>query len=193
MHDIAEEQNPEKHGETVESLASIDKIPVPLRRIKGLMIRQLWRLQDLRDGGGLGFTVELFFLALRQLSSAPSSPELKRVFYVGTFEVITSGWENITDLSGTQRILLNLICDIVIKSRGVFSDFPYPEYIVDRLLELMGRMVDRYGNAHPQIHDAVNELLGVNSRNMDRGLRDKALLVLGSFPLPMDRTASPSS
>jgi Family of unknown function (DUF6535) len=193
LHDIIEEQNPEQYEETIRSLASIDEIPVPLRRLKDLMIRQLWRLQDLRDGGGLGFTVELFFLALRQLSSAPSSPELKQVFYIGTFKAITSGWENITDLSGTQRILLNLICDLVIKSRGVFSDFSYPEYIVDMLLKLMGKMVDRHGNAHPQIHDAVNELWRVNSRNMDRDLRDKALLVLGPFPLPMDRAASSSS
>jgi Family of unknown function (DUF6535) len=190
LHDIVEEQNAEKNVETVESLAFIDKIPVPLRRLKDLMIRQLWRLQDLRDGGGLGFTVELFFLALRQLSSAPSSPELKRVFYVGTFEVITCGWETIADLCGTERILLNLICDIVIKSRGVFSDFPYPDYIVDMLLELVGKMVDRHGNARPQIHDAVDELWGVNSRNMDRGLRDKALLALGPFPLPMDVSSS---
>ena len=27
-----------------------------------IMERQLWRLQDLRDGGGFGFSVELFFL-----------------------------------------------------------------------------------------------------------------------------------
>jgi hypothetical protein len=32
-----------------------------LRRPNGLMKWQLWRLQDLRDGGGLGFTTELFF------------------------------------------------------------------------------------------------------------------------------------
>ena len=31
--------------------------------------RQLWRMQDLRDVGGLGCTVELFFLALDQLLS----------------------------------------------------------------------------------------------------------------------------
>ena len=29
------------------------------------MERQLWRLVDLRDDGGLGFTIELLFLALR--------------------------------------------------------------------------------------------------------------------------------
>jgi hypothetical protein len=191
LHDIVEERNPEKHVETIEGLASIDKFPISLRRLNGVMIRQLWRFQDLRDGGGFGFTTELFFLALRQLSSTSPMPELKRVLYIGTFKAITSGWENITDLSGTQRILLNLICDIVIKGRGVFSDFPYPDYIVDMLLELVGKMVDSHGNAHPQIHDAVDELWGVSSRNMDRGIRDKALLALGPFPLPMERTTYP--
>src|SRR6267142_197852 len=184
LRDIIEERKPWKYEETLENLASIDKIPIPLRRLNDITIRQLWRFQDLRDGDGLGFTIELFFHALRQLSSTPPMPELKRVLYIGTFKVITSGWENITDLSGTQRILLNLICDIIIKSRGVFSDFPYPDYIVGRLLELMGEMVDRHGNAHPQIHDAVNELWGVKPRNMDKVLRDQVLLVLGPFPLP---------
>jgi hypothetical protein len=191
LRDIIEGRNPEKHVETIDGLASIDKFPISLRRLNGVMIRQLWRFQDLRDGGGFGFTTELFFLALRQLSSTSPMPELKRVLYIGTFKAITCGWENITDLSGTQRILLNLICDIVIKGRGVFSDFPYPDYIVDMLLELVGKMVDSHGNAHPQIHDAVDELWGVSSRNMDRGIRDKALLALGPYPLPMERTTYP--
>ena len=151
------------------------------------MIRQLWRLQDLRDGGGLGFTVELFFLALRQLSSTSSSPELKQVFYTSTFNVIiTSGRENITDLSGTLGILVNLICDLVIKSRGVFSDFPYPPYIVDMLFELVENMVSRHGNPQFEQHidDAVEELRDVNSRDRkNEDLWEKALRALG-HPLP---------
>jgi hypothetical protein len=46
--------------------------------------RQLWRLQDLRDDG-LGFTVELFFLALRQLLSNSVSRESHFALFVGTF------------------------------------------------------------------------------------------------------------
>ena len=115
------------------------------------MTSQLWRLQDLRDGGGLGFTIELFFLSLRQLSPTSSSSELNRVFYTGTFEVIASGWESIKDPSGTQRILLNVICDLVIKSRGVFSDFSYPQYIAEMLLNLVGNMFDRRGYTQPHI------------------------------------------
>ena len=181
LRDIVEERNPEKHRETVENLESVGRILVPLRRLQDLMTRQLWRLQDLRDGGGLGFTIELFFLALRQLSSTSSSPELKRVFYTGTFKVIISSWENSKRSFGTQRILLNLIGDLVIKSRGVFSDFSYPGYIVDMLLELVGHMIDGDGYAHLHILAAIEELWCVNSRDCkDSDPRKKALWTLGA-------------
>jgi len=182
LRDILEDRNPETHDEIVESLESINGIPVPLRRLKGLMTRQLWRLQDLRDGGGLGFTIELFFLALRRLSSASSSPQLKQDLYKGTFKVITSGWEKSRDPSGTQRILLNLLCDLIIQGRGIFSDFSYPADIVDMLLELVGHMIDGHGNAHPHIGSAIEELQNVDFGDcMDRDLRNKALQKLTSF------------
>jgi hypothetical protein len=149
------------------------------------MIRQHLRLQDLRDGGGLGFTIELFFLALRQLSSTSLPPELKEVFYTGTFKVITSesGWKNIEDLSGTQRILANLICDLVIKGRGVFSNFSYPSCIVDMLFELVKNMAVTHGKPQPHINNAMEELRLVRNRNiMDRGLQGKALRALGHPP-----------
>ena len=175
LRDILEDRNPGKHAEIVESLESIDDIPVPLRRLKGLTTRQLWRLQDLRDGGGLGFTIELFFLALRRLSSASSSSELKQDLYTGTFNVITSGWEKSKDSSGTQRILLNILCDLIIQGRGIFSDFSYPGYIVHMLLELVGHMIDGHGTDHTLINSAIEELQNVNFRDcMDRGLRDEA-------------------
>ena len=183
LREIVEDRNPERHPETVKSLGSIGEISVPLRRLKDLMTRQLWRLQDLRDGGGLGFTIELFFLALRQLSSTSSSTGLERVFYTGTFKVITSSWENSTNSSGTQLILLNLICDLVIKSRGVFSDFSYPAYIEDMLLELVGgHMIDGHGDAQDHINSAIAELGNVSSRDcMNRGLQDRALGRLGAI------------
>ena len=170
LHDILKNRNPEKHAETIESLESIDNI-LPTRRLEGLMSRQLWRLQDLRDGGGLGFTMELFFLALRRLSSASLSPELKRDLYTGTFHVITSGWEESRCSSGTQLILLNLVCDLIIKRRGVFSDFSYPDYIVEMLLELVRNMVES-----GKMDAAMEELWNVNSRNCrDRSLQGRVL------------------
>ena len=183
VRDILDGQDLESHEVILESLESIDKIPVPLRRLNHLMKRQLWRLQDLRDGGGFGFAIELFFLTFRQLSSVSSSPESKRRFYTGTFKVITSRWMDCQNSFGTQRILLDLICDLVIKSRGVFSDFSYPAYIVDMLLEVVGNMIDGHDNILPHINEAVEELLNVYARNcMDRGLRYEALRVLG-YPL----------
>ncbi|KAI0278999.1 hypothetical protein BGY98DRAFT_970735 [Russula aff. rugulosa BPL654] len=113
------------------------------------MERQLWRLLDLRDGGGLGFTIELFFLALRQLlptsSSSDTSPssELTKEFYTRTFEVIKSNWTKSKNSAGTQRILLDILCDLVIQRRGIFSDFTYPPYIMEMPLVLLKICVGR--------------------------------------------------
>jgi hypothetical protein len=186
LRDIAEGKNPGKHEETLESLESIGKIPISLRRLNHLMKRQLRRLQDLRDGGGFGFTVELFFLALRQFSSASLTPESKKMLYLGTFKVITSGWMDSRDSFGTQGILLDLVCDLVVEARGPFSDFPYPAYIVDKLLELVGKIVDGHGGLYAHINDAVEELRNVYSNNLgvQKGLRDKALKAIQ--PPPQD-------
>jgi hypothetical protein len=146
------------------------------------MKRQLWRLLDLRDGRGLGFTVELFFLAVRQLSSTSSSSELEltKVFYTGTFEVITSNWEMSKNSAGTQRVLLDLLCDLVIRFRGVFSDFFYPPYIVEMLLDLVGKIVAGHGGLNPHINEVMRELKDDNLRNrMDNSLRDQALDAIG--------------
>jgi len=176
LRDIIEGQNTEMHEETFKSLESLREIPVSLRRLNYPMKRQLWRLLDLRDGGGLGFTIELFFLAVRQLSSMSSSSELKEVFYTGTFNVITSSWEKSKNSAGTQRVLLDLLCDLVIRDRGVFSDFSYPPYIVDMLLDLVGKMVEGHGGSHPHINDVIQELEDDNLWNrMDNSLRDRAL------------------
>jgi hypothetical protein len=176
LRNILEGRNIEKHKETLENLEAVGKVPIPLRRLNHLMKRQLWRLQDLRDGGGLGFTVELFFLALRQLSFASLSRESKRGFYICTFKVITSHCMDHKYSSGTQGILLDLLCDLVIHGRGLFSDFLYPAYIVDEFLELVRKMVDGHGGSHTHINDAVQELRNVSSMECaDEGLRDSAL------------------
>jgi hypothetical protein len=71
LHNILEEQcDPDAYKEL---LMSLKKLFSAGRWDGDEMERQLWRLQDLRDGGGLGFTVELFFLALSQLLSTSSS------------------------------------------------------------------------------------------------------------------------
>ncbi|KAH8985733.1 hypothetical protein EDB86DRAFT_2318605 [Lactarius hatsudake] len=162
--------------ETLESLKSIDMIPVPLRRSNGLMTRQLRRLQDLRDGGGLGLTTELFFLSLRQLLSTSSSQGLDRVFYTETFRNITSHWTESRESPGTHNILLNIICDLVIQGRGMFSDFSYPEYITTMLLEMVGNILRGIPGPDSHIDVATWEIESVDSINcMDVYLRRKAL------------------
>ena len=185
LRDIIDDQNTEMHEETLKSLQSIRDIPVPVRGLNHLMKRQTWRLMDLHEGGGLGFTIELFFLAVRQLSSTSSSSELKKVFYAGTFKVITSNWQKSKNSIGTQGILLDLLCDLVIRSRGVFSknsdsDFSYPQDIVDMLLKLVEKMVKECGGEHPHINDVIEELEDENLWNrMDGSLRDRALNAIG--------------
>ena len=188
LRDIIEERNTESHGETLKNLESLPEIPVSLRGLNYLMKRQLWRLLDLRDGGGLGFTIELFFLALRQLevSSTSSSSELKEVYYTGTFKAITSDWENFKNSVGTQRILLDLLCDLVIGSRGAFSNYPYPSYIVEKLLHLVGEMVKGHEGFRAHIDDIIRELEEVNFRSIaDHNLWDKVLNAINvSSPTP---------
>ena len=179
LRDIIEEQNTESHEETLKSLESLSNFPVsPLRGLNYLMKRQLWRLLELRDGGCLGFTIELFFHVLRQLelSTTSLSSELKEAYYTGTFNAITFDWENCKNSAGTQRILLDLLCDLVIGSRGAFSNFSYPPYVVEMLLELVGKMVKGHEGFCAHIDEIIQELEEANFRShVDYDLRDKAL------------------
>lgn len=141
-----------------------------------LMERQLWRLQDLSIGGAFGFTLELYFLSLKQI--LPKDTSLPRdiyiTFYIGTFKAITSDWEQVKNSPGTLQIILNLVCDIAIKNRGIFSNFPYPEYITKELLELLGKMLE--GQENRGIDPTFNELQDlVGWRVANKGFRDSAL------------------
>ena len=107
------------------------------------MQRQLWRLQDLHDGGGLGFTVELFFLALTQLLSTSSSKGSHSALYTGTFRAITSDWSRHKHSLGTQKLLL----DIAMSRREEFDDY-YPAYIVGEFLLLLGNIFARQTGPH---------------------------------------------
>ena len=167
-----------EYKDVLESLKSVSQVPEPLRAPNGLMIRQLWRLQDIRDGGGFGHTVELFFLSLRPLLSIPSLHESNSVFYIGTFKLITSHWEKSRESQATQHLLLNLICDLIIRDRGIFSNFSYPETITTMLLDVIGNLLQ--GNHGPHIRDLVQEIQSVDSRTcMDVGLRRRALACFG--------------
>jgi hypothetical protein len=181
LRDITKSET-EWNAEMHNSLKYLREVPIPLRGLNNLMERQLWRLLDLRDGSGLGFTIELFFLSLRQLSSASPSPELEKVFYTGTFDVIKANWTKSKNSTGTQRILLDLLCDLIIQGRGIFSDFRYPRYIVEMLLDLVGKMIAGFGRRRglqPHIHDLLDDLLDESlSNRMNIVLRDEALDII---------------
>ena len=183
LREILDGQNADGHKEVLEILKAVDQVPLSQRRPNGLMKRQLWRLQDLRDGSGLGFTIELFLLSLRKLLSIPALHESNSVFYDGAFEIITSHWEEGKDSPGTQSILLNILCDLTIKGRGVFSDFAYPEAITDMLVDIVSKMLQGYAGPDEHIRDAVWEIENVDSLIcMDMRLRRRAWGALPRFP-----------
>jgi len=113
------------------------------------MQRQLWHLQDLRDGGGLGFTVELFFLTLSQLLSTSPSKESHSALYTGTFRAITSDWSKHKHSLGTQNLLLDIAMSR--PSRREFDEY-CPAYIIDELLLLLGNIFE--GQTGPHINEA---------------------------------------
>ena len=131
-------------------------------RRRHLMERQLWRLQDLRDGDGFGFWVELSFLVFGQLLYIPLSPDTHSSLILGTFGVVTSTWRNHKHSIGTLRVILNLICDIAILDRGILSNRRFPGYLTDGLLELLENMVEGQSGSHideamRELEDAVNK------------------------------------
>ena len=182
LREVLDGQVADGHEEVLDSLKSVEQVPVSLRRPNGLMKQQLLRLQDLRDGGGLGFTIELFFLSLRQLLTIPSLHESNSALYIGTFKIITSRWEESKDSFGTQCILLNIVCDLTIRGRGVFSDFSYPEPITTTLLEMVSKILGGFSGSDEHIHDAVWEIESVDSLGCrDMRLRKSALEALQRF------------
>ena len=83
------------------------------------------RTSGLCSGGGLGFTVEIFLIALKQLLSTSPSKDSKSAMYVGTFRAITSDWSVYKHSLGTQKLLLHAVAS----PGGLISKFNYPAYI----------------------------------------------------------------
>jgi hypothetical protein len=119
---------------------------------KNVLQRTLWSLQDIRDGGGLGFAVELFLVALRRLLSTSPSQESYSTLYLGTFRVITSDWRRYKHSLGTQKLLPNAVAS----DEGFLRTFNCPDYITDELWKLLGDMLE--GQTGPHIDSAVRQL-----------------------------------
>ena len=134
------------------------------------MQRQLWRLQDLRDGNGLGFTVDLFFFSLSQLLSTSSSKESHSALYAGTFQAITSDWSKYKDSIGTRNLLLSIAT-----SRYWAFDNHYPANIVNEFLLLLGNIFE--GQTGPHIDKARHQLESFVSVGHS-GYKEKVLRIL---------------
>ena len=124
------------------------------------MQRQLWLLQDLHNGGGLGFTVELFFLSLSQLLSTSQSTTSHSALYTGTFRAITSDWSKHKNSLGTQKLLLGIVM-----SRRWDFNIHYPAYIVDEFLSFLDKIFE--GQTGPHIDRAREHFESL--RLYDRG------------------------
>jgi hypothetical protein len=136
------------------------------------VLRQMWRLQDLSGGGGLGFTVELFFLAFKQLLSTSPSKESHSGLYIGTFRAITSVWSKYKTSLGTQRLLLNMVAP----HHGIIFGSDYPDYIIDEFLAFLGNILD--GQTGPHIDDVARQLTDFPTYHPRHALSVKALNAL---------------
>ena len=92
---------------------------------------------------------------------------------------MTSHLEESKDSIGTHCTLLNIICDLIIQDRGVFSNFSYPEPITAMLVDIVGDMLRWYTGPSEHIRDAVLEIESVDTLIcMDMRLRRRALAAL---------------
>jgi len=163
LQDILEGGDSERFQETLQDLKSF-----PWKEAIGwegnvVQRQQLWRCQDLCSGGGLGFTVEIFLISLKQLLSTSSSKDSQSAMYVGTFRAITSDWSVYKHSLATQNLLLHTVAS----HNGIISKFNYPAYITDELLVLVYNMFKEQRGPH--IDHAV-ELLA----NMDPDAQGQA-------------------
>ena len=137
-----------------EVIDDLKDLLAPLRR-------EVWRLEDWCDGHGLGFTVELFFLALKQLLSASSSKESHSALLMGTFQAITSESSKYESPLGTQQLLLDWVVDndIVFCPTDTNPD-PYPDPIIDEFLKLLAAVLEGQSGSHIEdIVELINKRL----------------------------------
>jgi hypothetical protein len=143
-----------------------------------LMERQLWRLQDLRDGGGFGYWVELCLLIVEQLLHISLSTDAHSSLLLGMFRAAASNWRQHKHSIGTQRVILNIICDLAIPDRGPLSDHEFPRYIIDELLRLVENIVVPLGAGTPsatrssRTHFRARTVEGQSGSHIDEAMRE---------------------
>jgi hypothetical protein len=112
--------------------------------------REVWRLQDLCEGRGIGFTVELFLLALQQLLSTSSSKESHSELLMGSLQAIIPDSSKYESPFGTQQLLLDCV---VSNNDTVFGS---TDTIIDEFFSLLATVLK--GQSGPHIEDIVQLL-----------------------------------
>jgi hypothetical protein len=171
LRDIIDRRSDDTYQEILNSLGTLwdesDNRYWSVVHRRHLMERQLWRLQDLRDGGGFGFWVESMFLVVEQLGLIPLSPDALSSLILGMFKAVTSHWKQHQHFIGTQRVILNLVCDLAIDERGPLSNCPLQMFITDELLVLLEKMLEGQSGSH--IDDAMSELEAADEQDAVAG------------------------
>ncbi|THH03181.1 hypothetical protein EW146_g10493 [Bondarzewia mesenterica] len=126
---------------------------------------QLWRLQDIRDGG-MAFMVDLFITAFR--SHTQISQESHQLFR-NTLQALTANRAKAQLKDGTKRYLVAILKEVLPKAKK--SPDGLPAYIVDPMLDLIGDVLigvkDRYvGDAANAISDYL-DIFPENERARD--------------------------
>jgi hypothetical protein len=123
------------------------------------MESQLARWQDLRDGGGFGIAVKLFFVTLEKVLPTSSLEISQHDLYIDAFKSITSSWKMCRD-TGRSRLsstlFLTSLCDSP-NFRPPRLRFRLSEDFTENLLELLRNMLD--GQTGPHIDEAGRGLV----------------------------------
>jgi hypothetical protein len=186
--DIVQSRNAREHHGTLESLKSLVKVKD--RYNHGLIMEsQLARWQDLRDGGGLGVAVELFFITLGKVLPTSTLEVSQHDLYIGPFKSITYDWEKCKDSHGTQKVILNVAFDLTMRlpelDIPLDADFDCPEDFQVCLLRLLGNMLE--GQTGPHIDEAVDRLRDVLRYSLGERLRfaKRVLEVISQLRAPV--------
>jgi hypothetical protein len=137
---------------------------------QALIKTQLWRLQDLRDGGFV-YMLELFITAIR--SSKAASQHSSRPLHIGTFRTITADWKEHRHAVWSQRLLVNLLRHVLPENNDSPAD-GVPVYMIDEFLTLVANVLAEKKGSH--INDAISMIKAyVELRGGTHEIAQKAL------------------
>ena len=143
-------KNPKSLGELSAPELRMTEICELMEETQAPIKTQLWRLQDLRDGG-LVYILELFFAAIR--SSKAASHHSSRPLYIGTFRSITADWKERRHAVWTQRLLVNLLRHVLPENNDSPAD-EIPGYIIDEFLPFVANVLAEKKGSH--VNDAIS-------------------------------------